>query len=476
MDTKNLERLYQSLTGHAPEWVEELAGASSNRHYFRLKKEGNSLIGVIGTSIEENRAFLYMDQHFSEKGLPVPKVYAASSDGQCYLQEDLGDKLLFDAIAHGRDSGSFDAAEQALLEQTIRMLPKFQFKGAENMDFNKCYPTGEFDLRSILWDLNNFKYCFLKAAGLDFQEDHLEDDFQRLADVLLESNEDTFMYHDFQSRNVILKGGKPYFIDFQGGRKGPYFYDVASFLWQAKANYSSELREHLLECYLEELRNYTSVDKNDFRKRLRHFVLFHLLQVLGAYGFRGYFEKKPHFIESVPYAIGHLRTLLKNDFNEYPYLCNLLQRLTELERFKARHSTPTLKVKVVSFAYPNGIPADDSGNGGGYVFDCRAIHNPGRYDCYKPLTGLDEPVIRFLEADGEITLFLTHVYALADAHVIRYIERGLSNLMICFGCTGGRHRSVYAAQHVAEYLNRKWGIEIQLEHREQEITQHFNAR
>ncbi|WP_278366122.1 RapZ C-terminal domain-containing protein, partial [Phocaeicola barnesiae] len=330
--------------------------------------------------------------------------------------------------------------------------------------------------RSILWDLNYFKYCFLKATGLEFQEDKLEDEFEHMAEILMRSASATFLYRDFQSRNVMIKDGEPYFIDFQGGRKGPFYYDVASFLWQAKANLPDSLRMELVSHYIDALREYKPVDETYFKSQLRHFVLFRTLQVLGAYGFRGYFEKKPHFIQSVPFAVENLRQLLKDDFPEYPYLCEMLRNLTELKQFTDERKKRQLTVKVMSFAYKKGIPEDPTGNGGGYVFDCRAVNNPGKYDRYKPYTGLDENVIRFLEEDGEITRFLEHVYALVDAHVQRYIERGFTNLSVCFGCTGGQHRSVYSAQHVAEHISRKFGVKVQLIHREQNIEQIFEAR
>ena len=327
-----------------------------------------------------------------------------------------------------------------------------------------------------MWDLNYFKYCFLKATGLEFQENLLEDDFERMADTLLQIEPQVFMYRDFQSRNIMIREGKPYFIDFQGGRKGPFYYDVASFLWQAKANYPDSLRQELLDEYLDALRPYHTMDKEQFLTTLRHFVLFRTLQVLGAYGFRGYFEKKAHFIQSVPYAIENLRQLLETDFPEYPYLCLMLRKLTELPQFASIRNRRKLTVRVMSFSYKKGIPEDPSGNGGGYVFDCRAVHNPGKYEQYKQLTGRDKPVIDFLEQDGEILQFLEHVDALADAHVQRFLERGFTNLSICFGCTGGQHRSVYSAEHVAHHLNEKFGVRIHLIHCEQHIEQILEPR
>lgn len=475
MIIEELKKLYRLYTRQDAESIVELPSSGSNRRYFRLTGI-QTLIGVCGTSIEENNSFLYMAAHFRKCGLPIPEVCCVSEDKSYYLQEDLGDTLLFNAIEKGRATSVFSEEEKELLRKTIRLLPAIQFAGADGFDFSYCYPQPEFNNRSILWDLNYFKYCFLKATGMEFQEDKLEDDFQKMSDVLLRSSSATFMYRDFQSRNVMIKEGEPWFIDFQGGRKGPFYYDVASFLWQAKAKYPESLRQELLAEYLDALRKYKPIDESYFYSQLRHFVLFRTLQVLGAYGFRGYFEKKPHFIQSVPFAIENLRALLKEDYPEYPYLCKVLRDLAQLKQFSDDLKKRQLTVKVMSFAYKKGIPNDPSGNGGGFVFDCRAVNNPGKYERYKPFTGLDEPVIHFLEEDGEIMHFLDHACALVDASVKRYMERGFTNLSVCFGCTGGQHRSVYSAQHLAEYLNREFGVRVELTHREQNIESIFEAK
>lgn len=469
MTVAMIKQLFREYTGESVERMKEFPSSGSSRRYFRLQSRHFSLIGVWGNSPEENRAFRYMSAHFKKQDLPVPEVYAFSDDGLVYLQEDLGDTLLFDVMADGRNTGIWSGELCALLKKTIRLLPAVQYRGAEGMDFGNCYPLPAFNRRSVLWDLNYFKYCFLKTAALEFREDLLEDDFERLADILLQAPAETFMYRDFQSRNVMVRDNEPWLIDYQGGRKGPVYYDVASFLWQARAKFPESLREELLKEYLDELGRYTVVDEADFRKRLRYFVLFRLLQVLGAYGFRGYYEKKSHFLQSVPAAIANLREWLEAGFDECPYLASVLSRLVESDRYKAAPSRDCLEVSVYSFAYPKGIPEDTSGNGGGFVFDCRAIHNPGKYEQYKALTGMDEPVIRFLEDDGEITVFLSHVYALVDASVERYLKRGFTSLTVAFGCTGGQHRSVYSAQHLAEHLHGKYGVRVRLVHRERHI-------
>ena len=505
---QKLIELYTQWKGAEPANVSQIPGGGSNRTYFRLTdNNGQSVIGVIGTSRDEDHAFIYLTEHFSRRQLPVPKILAASDDQLRYLQTDLGSLSLFDAVRGGREAGGrYTLKEQELLKRTIRELPNMQLRGARELDFTNCYPQPDFDTNSVLFDLNYFKYCFLKATELDFHELKLEADFRLLAKDLTEAgDEQCFLYRDFQARNVMLVDSQqPYFIDFQGGRRGPYYYDLASFLWQASAKYPHKLRRELVYEYYNALKQFTEVPTpHRFVERLSLFVLFRQLQVLGAYGFRGYFERKAHFIESIPPAIQNIRELLDERDFPYPYLVDVLRRLTELPQFqyvetmasradgyKTTNLNPykphpqdgpatfskydaqgPLVVRVFSFSYTKGIPEDESGNGGGYVFDCRSTHNPGRYEPYKQLTGLDEPVIRFLEDDGEILTFLDSVYKLADAHVRRYIQRGFTSLMFCFGCTGGQHRSVYSAQHLAEHIHEKFGIEVRICHREQKITQ-----
>ena len=512
---EKLTALYIQYKGEEPAEIEKIPGAGSNRQYYRfIGKDGKSVVGVIGTSRDENHAFIYLDRHFLLRQLPVPHILAVSEDEFCYLQTDLGHTSLFDAIRGGREAGGrYNQNEQQLLIKTIRALPNFQIRGARGLDWKNCYPQPEFDEESVLFDLNYFKYCFLKATGLDFHELKLEANFHMFAQDLTSETSDYFLYRDFQARNVMLdQEGNPYFIDFQGGRKGPFYYDLASFLWQASAKYSFKLRRTLTYEYYDALQQYVEVPSvRHFVNRLSLFVLFRLLQVLGAYGFRGYFERKKHFIDSIPPAIDNLRELLKmpQETFPYPYLMNMLQRLTELPQFvqvekpvmtrsdgfkisdnNVYESHPQdgpatfskyddkgpLVLRIYSFSYRKGIPEDPSGNGGGYVFDCRSTHNPGRYEPYKKLTGLDEPVIRFLEDDGEILTFLESVYKLADHHVARYIQRGFTSLMFSFGCTGGQHRSVYSAQHLAEHLHDKFGVKVIVCHREQGIEQVFEAK
>ena len=469
MADDTLKTLFESYTGQQLTERTELPTSGSHRRYFRLKGGNISIVGVIGTSLEENRAFVAISKHFKEKGLNVPTVLAVSEDGVSYIQEDLGEKMLFDLIAQGRDSGFYNSYESNLLCRTIEQLPKIQFKGAEGLDWNVCYPQKEFDARMVDFDLNYFKYCFLKATGLEFNEGRLQDDFERLKAELLKDSDNTFLYRDFQARNVIIRDGEPYFIDYQGGRRGPIYYDVASFIWQARARYPDELKEELIRTYLRSLRSFLPVDEDHFRERLRLFVLFRTLQVLGAYGFRGYFEKKPHFLASVPFALDNLRSLLRIPFSDYPYLNSILTELTNMPQFYEIAVDKRLEVHIYSFAYKKGIPADNTGNGGGYVFDCRSVNNPGKYEHYRQFNGNDPEVIKFLEDDGEVLVFLESVYKLVNAHVQRFIERKFTHLQVCFGCTGGQHRSVFCAERLAAHLAGRYNVKVKLTHRELNI-------
>ena len=508
-----LTNLYKEIYGTEPDKIEQIAKAGSNRSYVRLfAKEGiepRTVIGVIGQDKEENASFIYLTRHFNLRRLSVPQIIAVGGDGMRYLQTDLGSVSLYSALENGRKNGRYNLEERELLHRTITALPEFQVRGARELDFGRCYPQQEFDRTGVLFDLNYFKYCFLKAVDMDYHELKLEADFQLFAKDLTQEKSETFLYRDFQSRNVMISpDGLPCFIDYQGGRRGPLQYDLASFLWQASAKYPSSLRQELINAYIDSLKLYIDVKESDFRRSIPLFVLFRLLQVLGTYGFRGLYEKKQYFIDSIPAALDNIRELLAAGACPYPYLRSLLERLIALPAFRLSNSRKTeredgyktaqtnvfeahpsdgpatfskydgngtLVVRVFSFSFRNGIPDDTSGNGGGYVFDCRSTHNPGRYEPYKKLTGLDEPVVRFLEDDGEILKFLESVYTLADAHVERYMQRGFTDLMFSFGCTGGQHRSVYSAQHLAERLNRKYGIEVQVCHREQGIEQVIKA-
>ena len=506
--------LYTSTFGTAPDAIEHLfgGGGSSRRYYKITAANGSSVYGVTSTSPDENLSFYRLSQMFANRHLPVPKVYAISDDHLCYLQQNLGTTTLQQYLH------SYDCSNPAtpnpgikMLEQVMRDLPRLQFLGAGDDVFSQCYPVPALDEMSVMFDLNYFKYCYVKLTGIEFNEVLLQHDFERLTHDILSENSDTFLYRDFQARNVMVFDGKPCYIDYQGGRRGPIYYDVASFLWQASAHYSPALRDHLIDTYLEALQPYRSLTRTQFEPRLMLFVLFRTLQVLGAYGFRGLWERKAHFIDSIPAGLSNLMSLVnQGTIDAYPYLKQVAISLCTAGKkpnpvnagtdeistvshdsvnntvvcdeaataknaasrndAKAGKTNPdTLTVQITSFSFKKGIPTDNSGNGGGYVFDCRSTNNPGRYEQYKKLTGLDQPVIDFLEKDGEILTFLDSVYPLVDFHTNRFLNRGFTHLMISFGCTGGQHRSVYCAQHVAEHLHKKYGVRIELTHREQGI-------
>ncbi len=474
---ERLIELYKIFVGSEPSEVKLMEKSGSNRQYYRLT--GNpSIVGVIGESREENEAFIYMADHFRKQGLPVPEVYGVSDDHMAYIQEDLGKKpenILWNKIRRSAMTHAFTSDEKALLRRAMCDLVDIQFRGAKDFDYSHCYPAECFDERSIKWDLNYFKYCFLKATGVVFNEEKLENDFEQLTSDLLTVPSETFMYRDFQSRNVMLVGDAEHpdncklaYIDFQGGRRGPYYYDVASFVWQSRAKYPEALKQELVKTYLTKLKEYKpDVDEKEFYTNLRLFVLFRTLQVLGAYGFRGYFEKKPDFMKnSIVPTIANLRHMIADGpFERYPYLSYIINELVNLKDFSSEDKG--LTVRVMSFAYKKGIPHDPSGNGGGFVFDCRALNNPGKYDRYKAFTGLDKNVIDFLKKESTIDKWLEHVYALVDESVERYVKRNFTDLMVCFGCTGGQHRSVYAAERLAEHIHEKFNVRVELFHREQ---------
>lgn len=470
-------QLYTKTFGQSPKEVKKLSGAGSNRQYSRITaQDATTYIGVIGESYKENHAFLALADQMSKKGINVPKVIAVSDDEMSYLLEDLGDTSIYDIISKSKAQGdAWNTECVSLLEQIMSDLPTIQFETAKGFDFNNCSREKEFCPMVIRWDLNYFKYCFLKLTGITFDELRLEAEFDELEKNLMLCAEmdkmQSFLYRDFQSRNVMIKDGQPYYIDFQGGYRGPFYYDVASFLWQARAAYPQDLRNHLIDVYLKALQNNYTIEADTFKQNLNHFVFFRLLQVLGAYGFRGLHEHKVMFIEPIQQA---LKQIL--EFDQYSYIHELLDEVARLPQFNQASGKGRLTVRITSFSFKKGIPEDYSGNGGGFVFDCRAPHNPGRYDEYKKQTGLDQPVIDFLETNSTMPAFMENVFGLVDPAVETYIRREFTSLMVNFGCTGGQHRSVYGAQHLAEHLANKYPeARIILTHREQGIFKEYNT-
>lgn len=470
---QRLGDLYKELTGSYPDSIVPLAGAGSERRYFRVSGDAGEYIGTIGVSEAENDAFIYMASRFSEMGLPVPQVLVVSADRMAYLQTSAGTVSLFDYLAKSREKGEYGRHEVLLLEDIMRHLVAFHTAGYNDFDFTSCYPRGAMDARAITWDLNYFKYSFLKPAGIEFDEEKLENDFVHLVGMIESCGMDAIILRDCQSRNIMLdeQGEFPVFIDFQGARKGCGLYDVVSFLWQARAAFPASLRQHLFDVYVASSPVLTSKSQS-LKENLPLFILLRTLQVLGAYGFLGLVKRKEHFIKSIPAAVDNIRELLAGNFPDLPELHRVLCLIAGNPSFRkpAPVSGP-LVVTVGSFAYKMGMPEDNSGNGGGFVFDCRALHNPGRYDEYKPLTGRDEPVIKFLEERGEVQGFLSAAWSLVDYSVGRYMSRGFTSLSVFFGCTGGRHRSVYCAEQTAKHIKERFGVEVRIIHRERKISE-----
>ncbi|MCK5135589.1 MAG: phosphotransferase [Bacteroidales bacterium] len=467
-----LNNLFDRWCGEKVISINRLPASGSSREYYRITGTETRVIGAINADREENEAFIEFSRHFRSKGLSVPEIFLVDLDNNAYLQEDLGDTTLFDYLVQVRDNGSFPDDLKKVYKEVLTELQKFQITGSKDLNYSMCYPRSSFDRQSMQWDLSYFKYFFLKLADVPFNEQSLEDDYNTLIEYLLSQDTDYFLYRDFQSRNIMLRDCKPCFIDYQGGRKGALQYDVASLLYDSKADIPPEVREELLDHYINNLDHYPSVDKRGFRESYYGYVLIRIMQAMGAYGFRGFYEKKTHFLQSIPYALNDLKWILRNvDFPiEIPTLLQVFENLLtapKLKRFKDKEGRKsTLTVSINSFSYKHGIPEDPSGHGGGYVFDCRAMSNPGRLDQYKSLTGKDKPVIDFLNQHNDVDDFLGSTTSLVDMSVDKYEERNFSHLMVSFGCTGGQHRSVYCAERLAEHLRESQSVRITLWHRE----------
>ncbi len=486
-ENDQLYRLYRQLTSTDPERVSAIPGSGSNRRYFRLGGDENTLIGAFNSDLKENSVFVSFTRTFLVQGLPVPRILAESADGYAYLLDDLGDTTLFGFLQEQRrDQSAFPVSVKDYYKRILSLLPEFQVKAKP--DYRLCYPRDTFDRQSMLWDLNYFKYYYLKLAAIPFDEQQLENDFNAFASFLLEVPQDYFMYRDFQSRNVMLFKEQPWFIDYQGGRRGALQYDVVSMLYDAKADIPGDTRQELLEHYLHTLSNLIHFDQKQFLKYYPGFILVRILQAMGAYGFRGYYEKKQHFLQSIPYALRNLETIRTHKFlKSFPELERVIGRMIDaplpagivtagsVSAEKGLVSLPEtgktstgLTVKVTSFSYKRGIPQDVTGNGGGFVFDCRALPNPGRYEEYQQITGKDPAVIEFLGQKPDVEIFLNAVFSLVDQSVTTYLERSFTNLMVSFGCTGGQHRSVYCAEAMAGHLRKNFSVKVELHHREQE--------
>ncbi len=449
--------------------VQPLQGqlGGSGRSIIRLAGENATAIGILHGVREENAAFLEFSRHFRQHGLPVPEIYGEDLSQGAYLEEDLGDTTLFEFLSESRDGSNIAAPAVQAYRRVVEFLPRFQVEASRDLNYKKCYPRGSFDRQSITWDLNYFKYYFLRLASVPFNEQALEDDFNRLTKFLLSAGREYFLYRDFQSRNIMLRNGHPFFVDYQGGRKGALQYDIASLLYDAKAALPPDLRQQLLDHYLDSLAGFIELDRETFMQHYYAYVYVRIMQALGAYGFRGFYERKAHFLQSVPFALNNLRWLLHNVklAVELPTLLEAFTSMVGSEKLQSvAAQAETLTVRVFSFSFHQGLPKDDSGNGGGFVFDARSIPNPGREERYKNLTGQDAPVIDYLNQQESVHQFLASVMSLVDSSISEYQRRGFKNLMVSFGCTGGQHRSVYFAEQLAKRLRGRNGLEIAVRH------------
>jgi aminoglycoside/choline kinase family phosphotransferase len=474
-----LQRLFEQHFGFAVESVKPLQGqlGGSGRGIVRLGGGGASAIGIVYSVQEENVAFLEFSRHFRKHGLPVPEIYGEDLSQGAYLEEDLGDTTLFEYLGVHRAGDAVGEPAIDAYRKVVAVLPRFQVEAGRDLNYKVCYPRASFDRQSIAWDLNYFKYYFLRLAGVPFNEQALESDFARLTKFLLGAAHDSFLYRDFQSRNVMLREGRPFFLDYQGGRRGALQYDIASLLFDGKADLPPELRQQLLDYYLECLAQFIDLKRDEFMEHYYAYVYIRIMQALGAYGFRGFYERKPHFLQSVPYALKNLRWLGGNVRLPValPALMDAFERMADSEKLlevissaDVSKPTPELTVRIFSFSFHRQAPVDESGNGGGFVFDARSLPNPGREDRFKQLTGKDAAVIEYLEAQPRVLEFLEHARALVDSAVSNYRSRGFRDLMISFGCTGGQHRSVYLAEQMAKHLGGVEGVEAAVRHIELE--------
>jgi aminoglycoside/choline kinase family phosphotransferase len=465
---KLFEQKFQTPAEQARPLQGQLGG--SGRAIVRIAGGGFSAIGIQYSVREENLAFLEFTRHFRRHGLPVPEVYGEQLSEGAYLIEDLGDITLFDFLSSNRSGETIGEGAVEAYRKVVAVLPRFQIEAGRDLNYKVCYPRASFDRQSISWDLNYFKYYFLRLAGIPFSEQALEHDFGRLTKFLLAAPRDYFLYRDYQSRNVMLREGQPYFLDYQGGRKGALQYDIASLLYDGKADLPPALRQELLEYYLECIANH-GIGRDAFMEHYYAFVYVRILQALGAYGFRGFYERKAHFLQSVPYALKNLRWLAHNVQLPIalPALMEAFQGMLGSEKLQAlATSADTLRVKIFSFSFHREMPGDDSGNGGGFVFDARCLPNPGREEQFKALTGRDGAVIDYLNQQESVHRFFANAASLVATSVDAYQRRGFRSLMVSFGCTGGQHRSVFLAEQLAKHLRAENGVEVVVRHIELE--------
>ena len=468
-----LKKLFEQHFHAPPEHIVPLQGelGGSGRKIIRLANEKHRAIGILYGVREENVAFLEFSKHFRRHGLPVPEIYAEDLTHGAYLEEDLGDTTLFEFLSKNRSGGNIAPEVVQAYRKVVAVLPRFQVEAGRDLNYKVCYPISSFDRQSIAWDLNYFKYYFLRLAGIPFNEQALEDDFSRLTEFLLSAPRDYFLYRDFQSRNILLRNGDPFFVDYQGGRKGALQYDIASLLYDAKADLPPDLRQQLLDHYLDRLSSFIKLGRAAFMQHFYPYVYIRIMQALGAYGFRGFYERKAHFLQSVPYALKNLRWLLHNVRLTIPLpaLMNAFKDMLSSEKLQGLATdADNLVVRIFSFSFHQSLPKDETGNGGGFIFDGRSLPNPGREERFKTLTGKDAPVIEYLQQQESVHQFLASVLSLVDASIGTYQQRRFKNLMVSFGCTGGQHRSVYLAEQLAKRLRARSGLEVVVRHLELE--------
>ena len=470
-----LSRLFEQHFGSPASTVEPLRTTlgASDRKLIRLSNAPHSAIGVSYNGREENVAFLQFTRHFRKHGLPVPEIYGEALDDGAYLEEDFGDTTLYDSLSRNRSGDAIAPQVVEVYRKVIAALPRFQVDAGRSFPYRYCYPRRSFDRQSIAWDLNHFKYYFLQFSGTPFHEQGLEDDFRRFTAFLLGAERRYFLYRDFQSRNVMVRDGEPFFLDYQGGRRGALQYDIASLLFDGKADLPPALRQQLLDEYLTELSHHVDVSRDAFFQHYYGYVYIRIMQAMGAYGLRGLHERKSHFLQSIPFALKNVRWLLENTELPValPALMSAFRNMVDNPKLQGIGvEPPSLTVRVVSFSFHRGVPQDDSGNGGGFVFDARALPNPGRELRFKHMTGRDAAVIEYLAQHDSVRQFLANATVLVDASIENYRERGFKSLMVSFGCTGGQHRSVYLAEQLAQHLRRRNDIEVIVQHRECDLT------